>query len=115
MMTVINVQLKGRKPRGEGLLRSIKRLKIKEYSGLAQLPESCKQLYGNDLKLKNNHVSNTSEHDSYSCVYVCVCVCVCACAWASRISNWEIGKQNLLFVQQLPILGKYWKQASCYS
>ena len=83
MKTVNNVQLRSREPRGEGLLSSIKKLKIKEYSVLAQLPESCKQFYSDDLKLKNNQISNTSEHDSYSCV----CVCVCMCAWASRISN----------------------------
>ena len=76
MMTVTNVQLRSREPREEGLLRSIKKLKIQEYFVLAQLPESCKQFYSDDLKLENNYVSNTSEHDSYSCV----CVCVHACA-----------------------------------
>ena len=76
MKTVNNVQLRSREPRGEGLLNSIKKLKIKEYSVLAQLPESCKQFYSDDLKLKNNQISNTIEHDSYSCV--CVCVCMCA-------------------------------------
>ena len=79
-MTITNVQLRSREPREEGLLRSIKKLKIQEYSVLAQLPESCKQFYSDDSKLENNYVSNTSEHDSYSCVCVCVCVCVHACA-----------------------------------
>ena len=63
MKTVNNVQLRSREPRGEGLLNSIKKLKIKEYSVLAQLPESCKQFYSDDLKLKNNQISNTSEHE----------------------------------------------------
>lgn len=76
MMTVTNVQLRSREPREEGLLRSIKKLKIQEYFVLAQLPEPCKQFYSDDLKLENNYVSNTSEHDSYSCVCVCARMCM---------------------------------------
>lgn len=102
MMTVTNVQLRSREPKGEGLLSSIEKLKIKEYSVLAQLPESCKQFfYSDDLKLKNNHVSNTGEHDSFSCV--------CVCAHVHELLGFQTRRweSRILFVQQLPILGKY--------